>query len=100
MPLRVTYWTQSQYNQNLPGSPISTESITISGTTAQSGVTPPNAVFVSLRNTETGDVTFIYNSANPTALAAGGADHGGIGTGERIWLDAKPAFKVAGITAL
>jgi len=99
MPLKITYWTASQYNSNVPGAPISSESVTISGTSAQSGATPANAVFISLRNTESGDVNYIYNSTNPTALAAGGLAHGAIGTGERLWLDAIPTYKVAGITA-
>jgi hypothetical protein len=101
MPLRVTYWTASKWNQNVPGAVIYSESRTVSGTSAQSGVTPDNAVFVSLRNTETGDVNFDYSSANPTALAtvsSAGAS-GGIGASERLWLDAVPGNKVAAITS-
>lgn len=99
MPLKITYWTASRYNQNVPGAAISNESLAISSTTAQSGTTPTNAMFVSIRNTETGDVNFIYNSSNPTALAAGGVSHGGIGASERLWIDAVPGNKIAGITA-
>lgn len=97
MALKITYWTASRYNPNVPGSVISSESVSISGTSAQSGATPANAVFVSLRNTETGDVNFAYDSANPTALATSGSP--GIASGERLWMDAFPAYKIAGITA-
>lgn len=101
MALKVTYWTASKYNPNIPGAVIASESITISGTSAQSGVTPDNAVFVTLRNTETGDVNFDYSSSNPTALASvvATAASAGIASGERLWLDAVSGYKVAGITA-
>ena len=99
MPLKITYWTASQFNPNIPGAAISNEAITVSGSTAQSSATPANAVFVSVRSTDSTDTNFIYNSTNPTALAAGGANHGGIGYGERLWLDAIPTFKIAAITA-
>ena len=99
MPLKITYWTASRWNPNIPGAAISNESVTISGTSAQSGATPANAVFVSIRSTDSSDINYIYNSANPTALAAGGLDHAGIGYGERLWEDAIPNFKIAGITA-
>jgi len=94
MPLKIIYWTASQWNQNVPGAVISSEALAISGTSAQSGVTPSNAMFISLRNTETGGVAFKYDSANPTAVATGP----GIGPQERLWLDAVPGNKVAGIT--
>lgn len=97
MALKITYWTASRYNPNLPGAVISSESVTISASSAQSAATPENAVFVSLRNTESGDVNFLYNSINPTALATSASP--GIASGERLWMDAVPTFKIAGITA-
>jgi len=100
MPLRITYWTASRFDPNVPGAVVSSESRTISGTSAQSGATPPNAVFVSIRNTETGDVNFNYSGSNPTATAdVSGAGDAGIGTGERLWMDAVPGNKIAGITS-
>jgi hypothetical protein len=101
MPLRITYWTASKYNPNVPGAVIYSESVAISGTSAQSGVTPPNAVFASLRNTETGDVNFAYDSATSVALAtvSSASATGGIAATERLWLDAIPGNKVAGITS-
>lgn len=101
MALKVTYWTASKANPNVPGAVIYSESITISGTSAQSGATPANAVFITLRNTETGDVNFDYSGTNPTAVAAASSSNtsAGIASGERLWLDAVPGNKVAGITA-
>lgn len=101
MPLRITYWTASRWGKTVPGAVIYSESRSISGTSAQSGVTPDNAVFVSLRNTETGDVNFDYSSSNPTALAtvsSAGAS-AGIAANERLWLDAVPGNKIAAITS-
>lgn len=91
MTLAITYWTASGRNPNIPGAAISDESVAISGASAQSAATPANADYVSLL---AGEVTrFLYNSANPTALATSTL----INSGERIWLDAKPGYKVAGI---
>lgn len=101
MALKIAYWTASKYNPNIAGAPITSESLAISGTSAQSGATPANAVFVSIRNTETGDVNFDYSGSNPTALAtvATSGSSVGIGSGERLWIDAVAGNKVAGITA-
>jgi hypothetical protein len=101
MPLRITYWTASRYNPNLPGAVIYSESVAISGTSAQSAATPPNAVFVSLRNTETGDVNFDYSGTNPTANATVASSNAsaGLATGERMFMDAVVGNKIAGITS-
>lgn len=101
MPLKITYWTASKISEEVVGAVISSESLAISGASAQSGATPSNAVFVSLRNTESGDVNFDYSGANPTAVATADSTHAsaGIGIGERLWLDAVPGNKIAGITS-
>lgn len=101
MPLKITYWTASRYDQNIPGAVIYSESLAVSGTSAQSGVTPPNAMFVSIRNTETGDANFDYSSSNPTANATVASTNAsaGLGTGERLFLDAVSGNKIAGITS-
>jgi len=101
MPLKVTWWTASKWNQNVPGAVIYGESVAISGTHAESGVTPQNAVFASIRNTETGEVSFDYSGAASVANATPGSGNtsASIGAGERLWLDAAPGFKVSGITA-
>ena len=100
MPLKITYWTESR-NKNIPGAVISAESLAVSGTSARSGATPANAVFVSIRNTETGDVNFDYSGTAPTAVATTDSTHAsaGIGTGERLFLDAVPGNKIAAITS-
>jgi len=95
MALKVTYWTASISNPNVPGAIISSESIALSGTSAQSGTTPANAVYVSVYGTEY--AAFDYSSSNPTAVAAATGTSGPVGSGERVWLDAVPGYKVAGI---
>ena len=94
MPLHITYWTgHAETNNNVAGKPISNESVTISATSAQSGETPSGAVIVSIYSTEAGRIE--YSSANPTAAATSAY----IGANERLWLQAVPAYKIAGITA-
>lgn len=94
MPLEITYWTGSApENENVAGTVISNEQRTLSGTSAQSGATPAGAVIVSIFATEA--ARFEYSSANPTAAATSTY----IGASERLWLDAKEGFKIAGITA-
>ena len=93
MALEITYWTASKSNPNVPGAVISAESLTISGTSAQSAATPANAVFVSINATEA--ARFDYGGTNPTASAADAY----MASGERLWLDAVALNKVAGITA-
>jgi hypothetical protein len=94
MPLHITYWTgHAATNENVAGRPISSESLTISGTSAQSGVTPTNAALVSIYATEA--AYFDYGSSNPTASSADAY----IGANERLWLEAIPGNEIAGITA-
>lgn len=92
MALNITYWTASRTNPNVPGGVISNESVAIGGSSAQSGATPANAMFVSIRAGGE-DSRFRYDSANPTALST----DAGIGDGERLWLDAVPGFKLAAV---
>lgn len=94
MPLEITYWTRSKLNPNIPGDEISAEERTISGTSAQSGATPANADYVSIFATEAARIK--YDSANPTASSSGASTY--LAAGERLWRDAKPGFKIAGIT--
>jgi len=94
MPLEITYWTgRAKDNENVAGAVISSESRSLSGVSAQSGATPANAQTVSIYATEA--ARFEYSSANPTAAATSAY----IGSGERVWLEAFPAYKIAGITA-
>lgn len=91
MALEITYWTASG-NKNMPGSVISSETRSLSGTSAQSGATPANADIVSISASEA--ARFVY-SLDPTASATSAY----IAAGERLWIDARSAYKVAGITA-
>ena len=93
MPLKIAYLAQSR-NQNMPGKVLSAESLTISGTSAQSAATPSNADYIKVTATETS--CFEYSSANPTASATTSAY---LAAGETIYLDAVSGYKVAGITA-
>lgn len=91
MATQITYWTASRSNANIAGAVIADESLAIGASSAQSGATPANAVYISLVAGE--DMRFLYNSANPTALATSTF----LAQGERIWLDAVAGYKVAGI---
>lgn len=98
MPLKITYLTgDAPTNENIEGDVISSESLTISGTSAQSGATPASAVFVTIYATEA--ACFDYSGTNPTAIAAGTGTSTYIGSGERRWVKANPLYKIAGITA-
>ncbi len=97
MALKISYWTASRTNPNVPGAVISTESLTLSGTHAQSGTTPANAVFVCLDATE--NAAFDYSSSNPTAVAGATGTSAYIPANGNRWMDAAAGFKVSGIQA-
>jgi len=78
------------------GGILASETLTVSETSAQSGLTPTNSVIVSIASTEISAVAFDYSSSDPTASATTSAV---VLPGERIWIDAIPGNKVAGITA-
>lgn len=92
MALEISYWTASRSNPNVPGAVISAETRSLSASSAQSGVTPANAVYVKINATEA--ARFEYSSANPTAAATSAY----LASGEALWLDAVAAYKIAGIT--
>lgn len=97
MPLEITYWTDGNgvASGSMPGAPSSSETRTISATSAQSGATPANMGMISIYATE--NARFAYG-ANPTATATAGANGHYVGAGERVWFDAREGYKVAGIT--
>ena len=97
MALKISYWTASRTNPNVPGAVISSESLALSSSNAQSGTTPANAVFVSLEATE--NASWDYSSSNPTAVAAATGTSSYLGSGKDRWLDAVPSYKIAGIQA-
>lgn len=93
MPLEISYWTASRYNPNVPGAVIgAAETRLLTSTSAQSGATPSNAVFVKINATEPARLE--YSSANPTASATSAY----IADGEALWFDAVSGYKIAGIT--
>lgn len=94
MTIEISYWTASLINPNIAGAEIAgtAESLSITGTSARSGVTPDNAVYILIEPTEA--CRFSYASATSTAAATTPYR----GSGKDIWLDAKPGFKVAGKT--
>lgn len=96
MALKITYWTENRYNLNVGGSVVSSETLIVSATSVQSDVTPTDAVTVSIASTETAPAAFDYSGSNPTASATSGAI---ILPGERLWFEAVPGYKIAGITA-
>lgn len=94
MALEITYWGSRNDAKSAPGSIISSEQRTLSGSSAQSGATPESATFVSILATE--KARFAYG-ANPTAADTGA--NACIASGERLWLTAVPTYKIAGIQA-
>lgn len=97
MPAKISYWTASRTNPNITGSVVSSESLAVSATSAQSGVTPDNAVYLTIAATEA--ISINYSGANPTAIAGATGTSAYVAAGERLWLDAVPGFKIAGIVA-
>lgn len=92
MPLQITYWTGTADKAPAAGTDISSEALTISGTSAQSGVAPATSALASIYATE--NARFAVG-ANPTASASSAY----IASGERIWLAITAGQKIAGITA-
>lgn len=92
MPLEITYWTGVFSTGPIPESDISSESRTLSGTSAQSGAAPAEARIVSIYATEAARFAV---GTNPTASATSTY----LGAGERIWRPILVGQKIAGITA-
>ena len=92
MTIEISYW----YNSGKRGRPIyshyvSAESLSITGTSAQSGATPASAEIVRVEMTEAGRVAY---GGNPTAAATTPY----LGAGQVIEFDAVVGNKVAGKT--
>lgn len=96
MALKITYWAASR-NSNIAKAIISSETIALSSSSAQSGATPANADYVSVTATEVAAIN--YSGTNPTALADASGTSAYMASGERLWLDAVSGFKIAGIQA-
>lgn len=95
MSLEITYYTLGR-NKNCYGLPVSSETRSASGTSAQSGATPANAEVIRIRSSAGN--RYAYGS-NPTATATAGANGHYIGSGDVIDIAAVPGNKIAVITA-
>ena len=95
MSIEITYYSAAP-NQNMYGGPISSETLTTSGTHAESGATPANAMYVRLKGLA--NDRYSYGSA-PVATATAGAQGNYIATGDVIDIVAVSGNKVSGITA-
>jgi len=92
MPLEITYWTGVFNNGPIPEGDISSESRSLSGTSAQSAAAPTGAAIVSIYATEAARFAV---GTNPTASSTSAY----VGAGERIWRPILVGQKIAGITA-
>lgn len=97
MPLKITYWSLSTKDPNIAGHIISSESLAISATSAQSAATPANADLVCITATEV--AAFDYSGTNPTALAGATGTSSYLAANTERWMDAIPGNKIAGIQA-
>lgn len=95
MPIHISYWSGVDTETRLCyGRLIASETISISGTSAQSGAVPAGAALARCSATETCRIS--NASASPTASATGGVYLEG---GQSIDLDVNPGDRIAGITA-
>ena len=94
MALEIT-WHRLGVNPNMPGNPILSEKITLSGTSAAAAVAPDGAEVVRIEATE--NARYATGPA-PTATAAAGANGHFLGSGKEIWLPVRAGVtKIAGI---
>ena len=96
MSLEITYYSKSVTGLPCYGIPISSETRTASGTSAQSGATPANAEVIRIVSTAAN--RYAYGS-NPTATATAGASGHYLASGATIEIDAVSGNKLAVITA-
>ena len=95
MSLEITYYAASR-NQNMYGVPITSETRTASGTSAQSAATPVNADIIRIKSTANNRYAY---GANPTATATAGVNGHYIASGDIIDITAVSGNKIAVITA-
>jgi len=95
MSLEITYHAQAP-NKNHPGLPITSETRSASGTSAQSGATPNNADLVHIQSTANNRIAY---GSDPTATSTAGDNGHYLASGSDIWLPAVSGWKIAVITA-
>ncbi len=98
MALEISYYSEHPGSDSTFGRPVSSEARTVTGTSAQSGVTPDSAVHVRLLNTEAGMIRYAY-AESPTATASAGAHGHPLEASGVITIHARPGWKIAAITA-
>lgn len=93
MTIEISYWNgRGKHGTQIYGAAISAETLSITGTSAQSAATPAGATIVRVETTEA--CRFAYG-ANPTAAATTPY----LGLGGVIEFDAVVGSKLAGKTA-
>lgn len=92
--MEISYFTRSN-NANQPGTLISSEQRTVSGTTALSGLTPATAKSIRLYTTEA--IRVAYSGVASVAVADGTCLY--MPAASEMWLAATPGWKIAAITA-
>jgi len=92
--MEVTYFMRSN-NANQPGTLISSEQRTVSGTSAQAGATPAGAKSIRIYTSEA--IRVAYSGVDSVAVANGTCLY--LPAASEIWLAATPGWKLAAITA-
>jgi hypothetical protein len=95
LALEITYFCDAR-NQNIAGLPILSETIVVSGTHAESAVTPGNAAYVTIY--ATADTRWSYGAA-PVATATAGAQGHLLPSGSGRDVPAQAGWKFSAITA-
>lgn len=92
MTVEISYWNgRGKHGTQIYGGYVSAESLSITGTSAQSGATPNGATIVRVEMTEAGRIAY---GSSPTA----GATTPYLGAGQVIEFEATNGHKVAGKT--
>lgn len=93
MGAEISYWSGRGDTTASPYGVISSESVSTSGSSAQSGVNPDEATFVSIVCT----AAPIRVAYGPDPIADASSAY--VSAGERIWMTAHPGWKLAAVDA-
>jgi len=96
MALEITWFTRG-VNDNMPGIPLKTETITLSGTHAESNPAPDDADVVWIQATE--NARYAVGTA-PVATATAGTSGHYLASGTNVWIPVRGnSTKISGIQA-
>lgn len=98
MPAEITYYSQNTQNKNELGLALLSETRTVSGTSAKSGVTPSNADTIRVYSAEANRYAYAADADAVATATAGKMGHY-IPAGGTIDIQAVPGWKLAFITA-